>query len=46
MIVKVWCVSFPHLIYELDAIQEHVVLVMLVHHLFINKLLRIQCWVI
>lgn len=40
------CVSSSHLIYELDALQEHVLLVMLVHHPLVDKVPRLQCWVI
>lgn len=40
-------VSFhSHLIDELYAVQKHVVLVMLVHHLLVDKVPRLQCWVI
>lgn len=38
--------SFSHLVNELDALQEHVVMVMLVHQLLINKVARLQCRVI
>lgn len=40
------CVSVSHLIYELDALQKHVVLVVLVHHPLINEVPRLQCWMI
>lgn len=35
-------VCSAHLINELDAVQKHVVLVMLVHHLLVNNVLRLQ----
>lgn len=35
-----------YLIYELDALQKHVVLVVLVHHPLIDEVARLQCWVI
>lgn len=35
-------VGSSHLINELDAVQEHEVLVMLIHHFLVNDVLRLQ----
>lgn len=39
-------ISYSHLIYELDAVKKHVVKVMLVDHVLVNNVLRLQCWVV
>lgn len=38
--------SSPHLCNEEDALQEHEVLMVFIYHLLINKVPRLQIWMV